>query len=537
MTTWPKPSYSVAPRGVGKTSCARILARTINCENRDESENACGECEPCRSFQEGHSLNIYELDAASNNSVENIRDLTLQVNIAPQIGSKKVYIIDEVHMLSSAAFNAFLKTLEEPPSYAIFILATTEKHKILPTILSRCQVFDFKRISIADMVSHLGRIAENQGIEADPEALHIIAQKADGGLRDALSIFDQLVSYSGNRLTLEDVTKNLNVLDHSTYFETTDLLLRSDVAGTLVSLDQILQRGFDGHQFINGLGSHLRNLLVVKDKRSAGLLEVSDEMRNGYIQQSAKCKDAFLFDCLDRISQCDVQYKSSKQPRLLVEMTLIRCCRSVHNANSENPVEKEYPSLAKEDPEPPQSKTESSPDAELIVEEPAQTSESITPAQRRRASAVSISSYTKPEETEETEPVQNPIQDALVHEVKEILQQDLLSAWESFAEKKKLEGKNSLHATLMYKEPKLDGNTIQFVIVNEVQEKVLREERVDLLNELRKTLEAPRLELTLEKEEVGELRPRYTPMDRFKILAEKNPDLLKLKDNLDLDLS
>jgi DNA polymerase-3 subunit gamma/tau len=521
------------PRGVGKTTTARILARTINCENLGQDLNVCGACEPCRSFEEGHSLNIYELDAASNNSVENIRDLTLQVKIAPQIGSKKIYIIDEVHMLSSAAFNAFLKTLEEPPSYAIFILATTEKHKILPTILSRCQVFDFKRIAITDMVAHLQGIAQNQGVQAETEALHVIAEKADGGLRDALSIFDQLVSYSGAQLTHQDVLKNLNVLDHATYFEITNSLLAGNVADVLVRFDQVLQQGFDGHHFVNGLGGHLRNLLVAKDNRSLNLLEVSDSVKNDYVTQAGRTSDQFLFNCLDRIAQCDVQYKASKQPRLLVELTLIRCCDKP-SIGSEAPTLTELSSAASDDPEPAPKVTNAIP-APALVEEPVPDLES--PAQRRRASAVSINSYIKPEEEEDSDESNSTESEEIVHEIADIPTDDLLKAWNAFAKAKKSEGKNSLHATLMYKEPRLDGNTIHFVIVNEVQERALREERVDLLNELRSTLRAPGLELTLEKEEVGELKPRYTPMDRFKILAERNPDLLTLKDKLDLDFS
>ena len=360
------------PRGVGKTSCARILARTINCENLNDDLSSCGTCEPCISFNEGHSLNIYELDAASNNSVENIRDLTLQVNIAPQIGSKKVYIIDEVHMLSQAAFNAFLKTLEEPPSYAIFILATTEKHKILPTILSRCQVFDFRRIGVKDIGAHLGRIAIEQGIAVEPQALHAIAQKADGGMRDALSIFDQLVSYSGESLTFKDVAKNLNILDHNTYFDLTDKLLGGDTAGALVAFDHVLQRGFDGHHFVNGLGEHLRNLLVVQDERSAELLEVSEDIRHLYVEQSKRCGAQFLFDNLDRLAQCDVQYRSSKQPRLLVELTLIRCCEKPNNAtvpNASEPVAKPTTNET-EEPEPAVSSNDTQPQKEASVVPP-----------------------------------------------------------------------------------------------------------------------------------------------------------------------
>ncbi|HRN36535.1 MAG TPA: DNA polymerase III subunit gamma/tau, partial [Flavobacteriales bacterium] len=265
------------PRGVGKTTCARILARTINCENLHDDLTTCGTCPSCMSFEEGHSLNIFELDAASNNSVDDIRNLIQQVQIAPQVGTRKVYIIDEVHMLSAAAFNAFLKTLEEPPSYAIFILATTEKHKILPTILSRCQVFDFRRITVGDIAHHLAGIAAKEGIQAEQQALHVIAQKADGGLRDALSIFDQLVSYGGDRLTYADVLKNLNVLDQEHYFTVTDHLLNGDAAGALVVFNEILFQGFDAHLFVAGLAHHFRDLLVSRDPRTIPLLEVSDE--------------------------------------------------------------------------------------------------------------------------------------------------------------------------------------------------------------------------------------------------------------------
>ena len=315
------------PRGVGKTTCARILARTINCENLNEDLSTCGECAPCKTFDEGHSLNIFELDAASNNSVDDIRNLILQVQIAPQVGSKKVYIIDEVHMLSSNAFNAFLKTLEEPPSYAIFILATTEKHKILPTILSRCQVFDFRRISVSDIAAHLMDIAQKEDIEAEPAALHTIAQKADGGLRDALSIFDQLVSFSGHRLTYQDVVKNLNVLDHEHYFSITDHILKGDSAGCLVELHTILHNGFDGHLFIAGLGTHFRDLLVCQDPRTLPLLEVSEDLGKRYLEQAAAAPRQLLIEGLERISQCDAQYKNSKEPRLLVELALIQLCR------------------------------------------------------------------------------------------------------------------------------------------------------------------------------------------------------------------
>ncbi|MBP9177107.1 MAG: DNA polymerase III subunit gamma/tau, partial [Flavobacteriales bacterium] len=335
------------PRGVGKTTCARILARTINCENLGDDLVACGKCQPCKTFDEGHSLNIFELDAASNNSVEDIRNLIVQVSIAPQVGTKKVYIIDEVHMLSAQAFNAFLKTLEEPPSYAIFILATTEKHKIIPTILSRCQVFDFRRITISDISRHLASIAKSEKIEAEPQALHVIAQKADGGLRDALSIFDQLVSFSGHTLTYADVVKNLNVLDHEHYFSLTESIVRGDIPAALVEYNAILQQGFDGHLFVSGLAHHFRDLLVSQDPSTLPLLEVSEELTVRYGEQAQQVDRELLVKGLDRLAQCDSQYKSSKEPRLLVELMLIQLCRinAVPNAAVEASAQKKSPDL------------------------------------------------------------------------------------------------------------------------------------------------------------------------------------------------
>lgn len=314
------------PRGVGKTTCARILAKTLNCFNRTLAIEACDECESCKSFNEGHSLNIYELDAASNNSVDDIRNLIDQVRFAPQIGTKKVYIIDEVHMLSVSAFNAFLKTLEEPPPHAIFILATTEKHKIIPTILSRCQVFDFNRIKIEDIAGHLGKIAQKENILAEPDALHIIGQKADGALRDALSIFDQIVSFSGNNMTYQDVIANLNILDYDYYFRVTDAILSNKVHQNLLIFNEILENGFDGHNFLNGLAGHFRNLLVCKDIETLRLLEVGDNIKEKYRIQATDIDTLILIEGLRILSHADVQFKSSKNQRLLVEVTLMQLC-------------------------------------------------------------------------------------------------------------------------------------------------------------------------------------------------------------------
>lgn len=299
------------PRGVGKTTCARILAKQINQATGDYGD-------------EDFAFNIFELDAASNNSVDDIRDLTNQVRIPPQVGKYKVYIIDEVHMLSQAAFNAFLKTLEEPPAHAIFILATTEKHKIIPTILSRCQIFDFKRITVSDAVEYLKYIAENQGIEADGDALHIIAQKADGAMRDALSIFDRVVSFSGKSLTRKAVTENLNVLDYDTYFKATDLILDHDIPGLLVLFNDTLAKGFDGHHFMSGLASHFRDLMVCQHQQTIALLEVGDDAKRNYLEQSKKTSGPFLLDGIEIANDCDIHYKSSKNQRLLVELTLMK---------------------------------------------------------------------------------------------------------------------------------------------------------------------------------------------------------------------
>lgn len=313
-------------RGVGKTSTARILAKTINCSNRTDNLEACGECDSCKSFDEGQSLNVYELDAASNNSVDDIRALIDQVRVAPQLGDYKVYIIDEVHMLSTAAFNAFLKTLEEPPKHAIFILATTEKHKIIPTILSRCQIFDFNRIQISDIADHLQKISVNEGIDAESEGLHLIAQKADGALRDALSIFDQIVSFTGKTLTYQSVIENLNVLDYDYYFRLVDYALQEDITNSLLLYHEIVNHGFDGHQFIVGLSEHYRNLLVGKNPKTLNLLEVGDSIKEKYKEQAGTIDAKHIMRALGVISNADTTYKSAKNQRLLVELTLMQLC-------------------------------------------------------------------------------------------------------------------------------------------------------------------------------------------------------------------
>ena len=312
------------PRGVGKTTCARIFAKAINCEHPTADSEACNECESCKAFNEGRSYNIFELDAASNNSVENIKSLMDQTRIPPQVGRYKVFIIDEVHMLSTAAFNAFLKTLEEPPAHVIFILATTDKHKILPTILSRCQIYDFERMTVPNIINHLKRVAEKENIQYDEEALNVIAEKADGGMRDALSIFDQVASFSQGNITYQKVIEDLNVLDAENYFNIIDLALENKVSEIMVLLNSVINKGFDGGHLVNGLASHVRNVLMAKDAQTLPLLEVSEQLRNRYQLQAQKCPVNFLYTALQIMNRCDVEYRQSSNKRLLVELTLIQ---------------------------------------------------------------------------------------------------------------------------------------------------------------------------------------------------------------------
>ncbi|MEX1132218.1 MAG: DNA polymerase III subunit gamma/tau [Flavobacteriales bacterium] len=540
------------PRGVGKTTCARILARTINCENLGEDLVACGKCAPCKTFDEGHSLNIFELDAASNNSVDDIRNLILQVSIAPQVGTKKVYIIDEVHMLSSAAFNAFLKTLEEPPSYAIFILATTEKHKILPTILSRCQVFDFRRIMVSDIAAHLGRIADKEGIKAEPQALHTIALKADGGLRDALSIFDQLVSFSGDVLTYQDVLQNLNVLDHEHYFRVTDSIVRGDIAAALVEYNSILQQGFDGHLFVTGLARHFRDLLVSQDPRTLPLLEVSEDLMKRYGEQAVAADRNLLVTALDRLAHCDAQYKQSKEPRLLVELTLIQLCRAGAGGEVNSPEKKSPDATVRPRPQiekalaplpsapvDPADTPSISAISSASISTPSSNGDSYVP-RRRLAGQVSIKATAEAAAQErnalavEEQPTDQP--GSMPGEAKEVNPVLLLKVWHDYANVQKEKGRSSLHATLVASEPKVAGKAvISFAIVNEVQENYLRGEKPELLGYLRRELGNPGLELEVIKEEI-KLKPRYTAQDRFNLMAEKNPALHALRESLGLDL-
>ena len=432
------------PRGVGKTTCARIFAKTINCTNRGADGEACGQCESCKSFNEElRSYNVFELDAASNNSVDDIRNLTEQVRIPPMNGKYKVYIIDEVHMLSQAAFNAFLKTLEEPPKYAIFILATTEKHKIIPTILSRCQIYDFGRISNKDIVEHLQSVAQKENVKAEPEALAVIAEKSDGGMRDALSIFDQVVSFTGGDVTYQKTIENLNVIDYDYYFRFTDMFLEKRIPESLLLLSEILSKGFDGSHLISGLMLHLRNLLVSRDACTLPLLQVSDEMRERYKAQAAKCQPKFLYRALKICNDCDLNYRVSKNKRLLVELTLIRVAQADEDDESSGrkptrlkPIFKKNAATAQAAPVAATPKATVKP----VITQPAQT-EAPQPARKNVIPAVKGGSiFTsiygnkpagRPDQPHGRQTVQ--VIDQEQHPAKPLTQERLQNSWNDFA--------------------------------------------------------------------------------------------------------
>lgn len=559
------------PRGVGKTTCARILAKTINCENLSPDAEACGTCHSCISFQNGNSFSIHELDAASNNSVEDIRSLIEQVRIPPQSGKYKIYIIDEVHMLSQQAFNAFLKTLEEPPNYAIFILATTEKHKILPTILSRCQIFDFNRIRVEDIALHLAEIAQKEGIAYDEDGLHLIAQKADGGLRDALSMFDQIVSFSSKNVNYKSVIDNLNILDYDYYFKLTDAILSEDVANSLLIFDEILGNGFDGNHFITGLASHFRNLLVCKDASTLKLLEVSEGIRQKYNSQSQASSLSFLISALNISNQCDLNYKTSKNQRLQVELTLIKLCHIPAAVNlsaagipaiQDGQIKKKLKSVdetvVSESAMP--IKATASPAPPLVVsapepEKPTQVLENkvITPIQEAPKIEIPKSNvipklsvglnsslipnlndlganYSKKEELEP---------EYLSGDSKIEFNSDMmLNFWNSYAEKIKKDGKINIFTIMTaYTPVLLENYIIELPIENKIQEDLLSSEKVDLLNFLRVQLKNFSIDLQTKQIEQTQKKRLYTSSEKYEHMLQKNPHLdeFKRKFNLDLD--
>lgn len=553
------------PRGVGKTTCARILAKTINCENLQPGGEACGVCHSCVSFQNGSSFNIHELDAASNNSVDDIRSLIEQVRIPPQAGRYKIYIIDEVHMLSQAAFNAFLKTLEEPPHYAIFILATTEKHKILPTILSRCQIFDFNRIRVEDMARHLAGIAQKEKINYEPDALHIIAQKADGGLRDALSMFDQIVSFSNGNVTYRTVIDNLNILDYDYYFSIVDSLLNEDTSGTLLLFDEILSKGFDGSHFISGLSEHFRNLLVGKDTATLKLLEVSEGIKTKYLQQSQASPVSFLLSALSIANQCELDYKLSKNQRLQVELTLLKMCHlpaafsmmtaQATVAPAEVQVKKKpdtqpsrpAESIKKEDvpvfsdpqAEYQQIQKPAAPTPPPVKEQPVSEKPKVfVPNANTASTSVKIpsrkelSTKTVAEIAEEDDPyIKGDARENFTID-------DFLKHWNDYAAMLKSEGKNmSLFTIFTTNVPEMKEKWIFEVVVgNKAQENMFRDEKPSILNYLRTQLKNFDIEVQTRVDEVKAAKRPYTTSEKFQHMASKNPNLAELKRRFNLDL-
>lgn len=537
------------PRGVGKTTCARILAKRINQKVTQD-------------VNEDFAFNIFELDAASNNSVDDIRNLTDQVRIPPQTGKYKVYIIDEVHMLSQAAFNAFLKTLEEPPNHAIFILATTEKHKIIPTILSRCQIFDFKRITVTDIKEHLAEIAKAEGIDAEDDALHIIAQKADGALRDALSIFDRVVSFSGNKLTREAVTENLNVLDYTTYFETTDLLLQNNIPGALVLFDDILAKGFDGHHFITGLASHFRDLLVCKHQETISLLEVGEQIKTKYFEQSQKAETAFLLKAIELANDCDLKYKTSKNQRLLVELCLMQLASITSGDEKKKPqryikppeanAAEPAPSYSNQKPaeakNPEQRKPaeehiqEAKPEVAVAENNPVQKptpeveapSKSLGERNAQKVSAFSLKSIQQKNELERDFKKKHVNKDDLPKE--NFTETDLQLAWKEYARILEKKGEHILASHLDMVLPEAINNTIHVTYPNETIRVELERSQQSLLNFLSKKLNNHSITLKIEVNEGQQKKYAYTTREKFEKLREKYPIIETMKKSFDLDV-
>ena len=548
------------PRGVGKTTCARIFAKTINCLHPTSEGEACNACESCVAFNEQRSYNIHELDAASNNSVEDIRSLIEQVRIPPQVGKYKVYIIDEVHMLSQAAFNAFLKTLEEPPRHAIFILATTEKHKILPTILSRCQIYDFNRISVNDMVEHLESVASKEHIDAEPEALTVIAQKADGGMRDALSIFDQVASFTNGHITYRSVIENLNVLDYEYYFKLTDFILENKVPECLLTFNDVLQKGFDGNHFITGLASHFRDLLVSHDPSTLPLLEAGASIRERYLAQAQKCTAPFLFKAMKLCNDCDLNYRVSKNKRLLIELTLIQLAQLTEpDAESEGrsptqtlkplfnqarPVQASQPaaqtSVASE-PQPAYQPPQAAP-APPVHPNPMQKIDTGKKIPVMKAGSMNISikrPHAAQTNTNATQTnVKTPATDEQAYEDYIINEKDLNVYWNEFAANlPKEEAANAARMRNIRPHLLEDGVTFEAVVDNDMVQKDMQNLRTSIETHLRGRLHNRKITMKVRISEQGEHVRAYSHLERFQMMSKKNPDLLKLKEELGLELA
>lgn len=559
------------PRGIGKTTCARILAKTINCENVSSDIEACGECNSCKSFQESTSFNVHELDGASNNSVDDMRALIEQVRYMPQAGKFKIYIIDEVHMLSSAAFNAFLKTLEEPPPFAIFILATTEKHKILPTILSRCQIFDFNRIGVKDIASHLETICIKEKIDFEQDALHVIAQKADGALRDSLSILDRTVSFSEGKLKYKEVLEHLNILDYDYYFKITDQLLAEDSASVLNSFNEVLAKGFEGDTFLEGISQHFRDLLVSKDPETISLLEVSEGLGNRYREQATYAPAQFLLSGLNIANQFEINYKASKNKRLHVELALLKLAYLNHILKLENipadakkKPEKYQQELTKEAPSPKEYKTESNskpatieeekrgaevPPEEKLIETDQEAVPSTKPLKSenpsKSISGINLGSLediyqSLDSESEKNLDIDKQEETPEVDRQVNINQEALLVAWQRVAESLYKKNNASTAALVSNYKPTSKHNQIILKVLSSVEKSILISAAADICLVLREEFTQPDIFLLVEIENDPSkkftARKPYTADEKYEYLKEKNPVLEELKKGLDLEL-
>ena len=529
------------PRGVGKTTCARIFAKAINCFNLQEGGEPCGECESCQAFDQQRSMNIHELDAASNNSVDDIRELCKQVLIPPQTGKYKVFIIDEVHMLSPSAFNAFLKTLEEPPSYVIFILCTTEKHKILPTILSRCQVYDFQRMTTQNTIDHLKYVAEKEGYKAEPEALSLIAEKADGGMRDALSIFDQMVSFSGGNLTYENVCQNLNVLSQEYYFKLVDYFLASKVSDCLLLLNEVLQKGFDGGNFVAGLATHMRNLLVSRDAVTLPLLEMSDKMRAHYQEQAQRTPIRFIYKALKLANDCDQAYRTSRNKRLQVEICLIQCAQLAEpdsaDASGHGPVQTIKP-IKKTEPAKPVDKAsevakvnvpKTETKAATIEDKPQQVSE---PAAPKKLPKVSFKHFGAGKKEEEKAAAPAPAEEMVGSEP--IDKEKLTAAWYGFIDSLPHESV-ALAQRLKGLQPIVkDDNTATLTVSNPQIQQTVEGQMPQILSFMRQSLHNMEFRLETKLEEIQEVVKSYSEPEMLKVMQEQNPGVGELVSQLQL---
>ena len=525
------------PRGVGKTTCARIFAKTINCLAPTSEHDACNQCESCVAFNEQRSFNIHELDAASNNSVEDIRSLIDQVRIPPQIGKYSVYIIDEVHMLSQGAFNALLKTLEEPPSYAIFILATTEKHKVLPTILSRCQVYDFSRITVADTIHHLQYVAQKEGVNASEEALNVVAQKADGGMRDALSIFDQLVSFCGTTISYEQAIEVLNVLDTDYYFRLVDAALTQNVSAALLLLNEVLVKGFDAGHFVTGFAQHLRDVLVSKDAATTQLLETSDAIRQRYQEQAKHCNAKWLFNALDIMNTCDIQYRTAKNKRLTVELALVKLCRLMEPVEVPvaQPVQKPAPAPAAKPAAAPAAAPVSAPQPAPAPKAAAPTPP--PPPKPMMGAMPSLGNLGKMGAV--SQPAAQPTTAAAPAEQEKrnnpFTIDQLRSAW--VGQVKNFEKEERFKNMLTTYELVQDTDTLFHITVdNQLQKKEFAKFGKQLMENIRQVLQNDMIQLRVDVAEYVATQVAYTATEKYRLLAQQNPHLEDLRQRMNLQL-